>query len=93
MRATSTGPRATAFCRLANHTGFEHLIDRLMQPVGIGQHDVVELTALASLTSRDCSVSRYRRIDAIGVFSSCVTALMKLSCSSLRLISRTRKTV
>ena len=48
--------------------------------VGVGQHDAVELRRCASLTSRACSVSRYRRIDAIGVFSSWVTALMKLSC-------------
>ena len=33
------------------------------------------------------------RIEAIGVFSSWVTALMKLSCSSLRRISITRNTV
>ena len=32
-------------------------------------------------------------MEAIGVFSSCVTALMKLSCCSLRRISRTRKMV
>ena len=49
--------------------------------------------AAVSSTSRRCSVSRYRRIEVIGVFNSCVTALMKLSCCSLRRISRTRKTV
>ena len=43
--------------------------------------------------SRRCSVSRYRRIEVIGVFSSWVTALMKASCCSLRRISRTRKNV
>src|ERR1700678_2193720 len=32
-------------------------------------------------------------MDAIGVLSSCVTALMKLSCCSLRRISRSRKIV
>src|SRR5271169_2730294 len=32
-------------------------------------------------------------MDAIGVFNSWVTALMKLSCCSLRRISRTRKPV
>src|ERR1700680_1175415 len=32
-------------------------------------------------------------MDAIGVFNSWVTALMKLSCFSLRRISRTRKIV
>ncbi len=32
-------------------------------------------------------------MEAIGVFNSCVTALMKLSCCSLRRISRTRKMV
>src|SRR6201993_318473 len=32
-------------------------------------------------------------MEAMGVFSSCVTALMKLSCCSLRRISRTRKLV
>src|SRR5579864_7378504 len=32
-------------------------------------------------------------MEATGVFSSCVTALMKASCCSLRLISRTRKVV
>src|SRR5678815_2697151 len=32
-------------------------------------------------------------MEAMGVFSSCVTALIKLSCCSLRLISRTRKMV
>ncbi len=32
-------------------------------------------------------------MDAIGVLSSWVTALMKLSCCSLRRISRTRKMV
>ena len=32
-------------------------------------------------------------MDAIGVFSSCVTALMNESCCSLRRISRTRKIV
>ena len=32
-------------------------------------------------------------MDATGVFSSCVTALMKASCCSFRRISRTRKTV
>ena len=32
-------------------------------------------------------------MDATGVFSSCVTALMKASCCSLRRISRTRKMV
>ena len=90
----STGPRATAFCLLANHARLEHLIDRVMQPVGVGQHDVVELPPLLlARPARDCSVSRYSRIDAIGVFSSWVTALMKVSCSSFRLISSTRKTV
>ena len=38
-------------------------------------------------------VSRYRRIEVMGVFSSWVTALMKPSCCSLRRISRTRKMV
>ena len=32
-------------------------------------------------------------MEAIGVFNSWVTALMKLSCCSLRRISRTRKPV
>src|SRR5205809_2005716 len=32
-------------------------------------------------------------MEAIGVFSSCVTALIKLSCCSLRRISRTKKLV
>ena len=32
-------------------------------------------------------------MEATGVFSSCVTALMKASCCSLRRISRTRKMV
>src|SRR5215472_10186122 len=44
-------------------------------------------------SSRRCSVSRCSRMDAIGVFSSWVTALMKLSCCSFLRISRTRKLV
>ena len=32
-------------------------------------------------------------MEVTGVFSSCVTAFRKLSCCSLRRISRTRKTV
>ncbi len=43
--------------------------------------------------ARLCSVWRYSRIDATGVFSSCVTALMNASCCSFRRISRTRKIV
>src|ERR1700682_1873873 len=43
--------------------------------------------------SRVCSVWRYNLIDATGVFSSWVTALMNASCCSLRRISRTRKIV
>ena len=44
-------------------------------------------------SARLCSVCRYSRIDATGVFSSWVTALMNASCCSLRRISRTRKIV
>src|SRR3979490_1878242 len=43
--------------------------------------------------SRLCSVWRYNRIDATGVFSSWVTLWMNASCCSFRRISRTRKIV
>src|SRR5438034_1646320 len=43
--------------------------------------------------SRLCRVWRYNRIDATGVFSSWVTALMNAPCCSFRRISRTRKIV
>src|SRR5229473_2738604 len=43
--------------------------------------------------SRLCRVWRYSRIDARGVFSSWVTALMNAPCCSFRRISRTRKIV
>jgi hypothetical protein len=78
---------------LAGDAGAQHLVHGAVQPVGVGQHDVVEVPPLFLVTGRDCSVSRYSRIEAMGVLSSCVTALMKLSCSSLRRISSTRNTV
>src|SRR6266571_1132841 len=43
--------------------------------------------------SRLCRVWRYNRIDATGVFSSWVTALMNAPCCSFLRISRTRKIV
>ena len=87
--------RARFGVRLRAHAaGAQDLLDGGQQAVAVLQHDAVELLrACASSTARVCRVSRYRRMDATGVFNSCVTALMKASCCSLRRISRTRKMV
>ena len=78
----------------ADAAGAQHLLDGAQQPVGVLEHDLVELLPLRHRRSaRLCRVWRYSRIDATGVFSSWVTALMNASCCSLRRISRTRKMV
>ncbi len=40
------GARARRPRLLAQHAGLEHLVDGVVQPVGVGQHDVVELAPL-----------------------------------------------
>ena len=42
----SSGAAHAAFCRLAGDAGLEHLVDGVVQALGVGQHDVVELPAL-----------------------------------------------
>ena len=51
----------------------QHLFDRVQQPLAVLEHHAVELPALLGVEmrrSRDRSVSRCRRIDVTGVFSS-----------------------
>ena len=42
----STGARCCSADALAGDAGLEHLLDGLLQPVGVGQHDAVEVAPL-----------------------------------------------
>ena len=42
----STGARCCSADALAGDAGLEHLFDGLLQPVGVGEHDAVELAPL-----------------------------------------------
>src|SRR5438876_7017523 len=58
--------------------------------VGRSEEHTSELQSPVQLV---CRLLLEKKKEAIGVFSSCVTALIKLSCCSLRRISRTKKLV
>ena len=43
----STGRAVLQRAALAGDAGLQHLLDRLLQPIGVGEHDAVELAAAA----------------------------------------------
>ena len=61
-----------AFRLLPRRAGLEHLIDRAMQPLGVGQHDVVEAAPLfvverARLQRLEVEADRRdRRLELVG---------------------------
>jgi hypothetical protein len=79
--------------RATGLAGPEHLFDRLQEPLGVLEHDAVELAAphvvnraLAGDERLEMQTDRRDR-----GLSSWVTALTNASCCSVRRISRTRK--
>ncbi len=68
----STGAAVLQRRALAGDAGLQHLLDGLLQPIGIGQHDAVELAALrlgdlARLQRLEIQANRRdRRLQLVG---------------------------